>query len=134
MRIILFAFFLVNILFVTVRAQDTSKTKRAHAWWNEPPPPRSKPSPKAGMLPLVHVYKNKFVNAKGDTILFRGVSIADPDKIDGQGMWNKQLFEEVRKLGTMLVRIPVHPAAWRERGHVQYLQLLDSAASWCTDL
>ena len=34
----------------------------------------------------------------------------------------------------MLVRIPVHPVAWRERTPANYLVLLDSAVSWCTDL
>ena len=40
----------------------------------------------------------------------------------------------MKKLGSMLVRIPVHPVAWRERTPAQYMTLLDSAASWCTDL
>ncbi len=34
----------------------------------------------------------------------------------------------------MLVRVPVHPVAWRERTPARYLQLLDSAVEWCTDL
>jgi len=134
MRAIITVVLLTIAFSINGKAQDSLKTKRSHSWWNESFPRPPKASPKAGLLPLIHVYKNKFVNAKGDTILFRGVSIADPDKIDGQGMWNKQLFEEVKKLGTMLVRIPVHPAAWRERTPIQYVTLLDSAASWCTDL
>ncbi len=113
-------------------AQDT--TRKYHAWWNEYYPQRARQNPKQKLLPLLHVQKNKFVSATGDTILFRGLSIADPDKLEHQGHWNKQLFEEVKKLGTMLVRIPVHPVAWRERTPVKYMQLLDSAASWCTDL
>lgn len=117
--------------FLQVYAQDT--TKKYHAWWNEYFPQAPKQKAKVQLLPL-HVYKNKFVNAKGDSIIFRGLSIADPDKIEHQGHWNKQLFEEVKKLGTMLVRIPVHPVAWRERTPVKYMQLLDSAASWCGEL
>ena len=109
-------------------AQDT--TQKYHAWWNEYYPRRAKPNPKQKLLPLLHVQKNKFVNANGDTILFRGLSIADPDKLEHEGHWNKQLFVEIKKLGAMLVRIPVHPVAWRERGPVKYMQLLDSAASW----
>ena len=49
--------------------------------------------PKAKLLSLIKVKGNKFINAKGDTVLFRGVSIADPDKIEHEGHWNKQLFE-----------------------------------------
>jgi len=114
-------------------AQDTAKAKY-HAWWNEGFPLQPKKNPKAKSLPLIHVYKNKFVNEKGDTILFRGLSISDPDKIEHQGHWNKHHFEKVKEMGTMLVRIPVHPVAWRERTPTRYLQLLDSAVEWCTDL
>ncbi len=112
--------------------QDT--TRKIHAWWNDAFPRPPAKNPQAKLLPLLHVYKNKFVNAKGDSIIFRGLSIADPDKIQNQGHWNRQLFEEVKKLGTMVVRIPVHPIAWRERTPAKYLQLLDSAANWCSNL
>ncbi len=115
------------------RAQNTAKTEY-RAWWNEGFPRQPRKNPKAKTLPLIHVYKNKFVNADGDTIFFRGLSISDPDKVDHQGHWNKNHFEKVKEMGTMLVRIPVHPVAWRERTPAKYLQLLDSAVAWCTDL
>jgi aryl-phospho-beta-D-glucosidase BglC (GH1 family) len=44
------------------------------------------------------------------------------------------LFEKVKEMGATLVRIPVHPVAWRDRGALKYLGLLDSAVDWCTDL
>jgi aryl-phospho-beta-D-glucosidase BglC (GH1 family) len=50
------------------------------------------------------------------------------------GHWNIALFEELRKLGTMIVRIPVHPSAWRSRTPQRYLTLLDQAVDWCADL
>ncbi len=34
----------------------------------------------------------------------------------------------------MLVRIPVHPVAWRERTPSEYITLLDQAVGWCTEL
>ena len=49
-------------------AQDSTKAKY-HAWWTEGSPQPPKKNPKARSLPLIHVYKNKFVNEKGDTIL-----------------------------------------------------------------
>jgi endoglucanase len=115
------------------QGQDTAR-KNYRMWWNEVYPQQPAKNPKAKILPLIHVYKNRFVNSKGDTILFRGLSISDPDKLEHQGHWNKHHFEEVKQMGTMLVRIPVHPVAWRERSAVKYLQMLDSAANWCTDL
>jgi len=125
-------FFLLCFIFNS-DAQDTARSKY-RAWWNEGFPGQPKKSSKAKQLPLIHVDKNKFVDASGNTILFRGLSISDPDKIEHQGHWNKHHFEEVKKMGAMLVRIPVHPVAWRERTPSKYLQLLDSAADWCTDL
>jgi hypothetical protein len=114
-------------------AQDSAK-KQAHPWWSDGFYPRPVKNPKAKLLPLISVRGNKFVSANGDTVLFRGMSIADPDKIEGQGHWNKLLFEKVKEMGATLVRLPVHPAAWRGLGPRKYLALLDSAASWCADL
>jgi endoglucanase len=130
----LFLFFIIILAGTKrVQAQNTADSNN-RPWWKEGFPPRPARNPKARLMPLIMVKGNKFVNAKGDTILFRGVSIADPDKIDHEGHWNKLLFEKVKDMGVMLVRIPVHPVAWRERTPLKYLALLDSAVSWCTDL
>src|SRR5690606_15011646 len=69
-----------------------------------------------------------------DTVLFRGVAISDPDKIETDGYWNKLHFEKLRDMGAMIVRIPVHPSAWRSRTPGKYLQLIDKAVEWCTEL
>jgi endoglucanase len=108
--------------------------QEAKPWYQNGPwhPPVA--NPKAKLLPLVKVKVNKFVSSKGDTILFRGLSISDPDKIERQGHWNKSHFEKIKEMGSMIVRIPVHPVAWRERTPEKYLELLDQATEWCTDL
>lgn len=103
-------------------------------WYQDGPWTAPKSNPKAKLLPLIRVEGNRFVNEKGEKILFRGLSISDPDKIERQGHWNKMHFEKVRETGAMIVRIPVHPVAWRERTPARYLELLDQAAEWCTDL
>ncbi len=128
-----FLFICMPFFAVSSNAQDTSK-KVVKGWWNDGYYQRPVKNTKTKLLPLISVRGNKFVSAKGDTILFRGLSVADPDKLDHQGHWNKQLFEQVKDMGATLVRLPVHPIAWRERTPRQYLVLLDSAASWCTDL
>jgi endoglucanase len=96
------------------------------------PPPEVHPPNR--VLPLISVRGNHFVNPAGETILFRGVSIADPDRLAKNGHWNRELFASVRELGANLVRLPVHPAAWRERTPAKYLELLDQAVSWSTEL
>jgi len=105
-------------------------------WWQQSDGSWRRPeaNPKAKALPLVSVKGNKFVNPTGETMLFRGLSIADPDKLAGQGRWNRELFLAVKDVGANLVRLPVHPIAWRERTPKEYLALLDQAVEWCTDL
>jgi aryl-phospho-beta-D-glucosidase BglC (GH1 family) len=85
-------------------------------------------------MPLISVKGNKFVEPNGATVLFRGLAISDPDKLEMQGHWNREHFVKVKEMGAKLVRIPVHPVAWRERTASQYIKLLDQAVGWCTEL
>jgi len=118
----------------SIYAQQASESKGYRAWWNEGFGGRPRNNPQAKKLLLIKVDGNKFVDAEGKTILFRGLSISDPDKIENQGHWKKKHFETVKEMGAMVVRIPVHPVAWRERTPRKYLELLDQAVEWCTEL
>ncbi len=102
--------------------------------WQEEHWHRPEVNPKAELLPRISVRGNHFVDPSGATVLFRGLSIADPDKLEEEGRWSRELFAAVKDMGANLVRIPVHPAAWRSRGREGYLKLLDQAVDWCTDL
>lgn len=103
-----------------------------HKWWHDNYGRRLNIDGKK--LPLIQVDGNKFVDPDGNPVLFRGLSIADPDKVEMEGHWNRRYFEEARKWGANLVRIPVHPVAWRKRGPEGYFKLLDQAVQWCTEL
>ena len=105
-----------------------------HKWWYDRFPGAPLNSKDAKTLSLISVKGNRFVNSNGDTVLFRGLSISDPDKIANQGHWSKEHFEKIKELGTMLIRIPVHPVSWRERTPEKYLVLLDQAVESCTEL
>jgi hypothetical protein len=85
-------------------------------------------------LPLVSVEGNRFVDESGQTVVFRGVSLSDPDRLERLGRWNQETFEAAAGWGMNIVRLPVHPAAWRERGQDAYLQLLDQGIEWAADL
>ena len=103
-------------------------------WWNQPYP---QPFTAEGLeftLDTISVDGNRFVNGAGETMIFRGVSIADPDKLESTGHWSKAHFEAVRSWGANIVRLPVHPVAWRERGKDGYFELLDQALVWATEL
>jgi len=122
----------------TVLAQTSPPTApaRSHYWWRDPAPGagRGAPNPNAAKMPLISVKGNRFVDPDGKPVLFRGLAISDPDKLEMQGHWNRDHFVKVKEMGTTLLRIPVHPVAWRERGGVEYIKLLDQAVEWATDL
>jgi hypothetical protein len=115
-------------------AQTVTRTNDYHPWWRDRPFGRTFTGGQTNGLPLIRVQGNRFVDPDGKTVLFRGVSISDPDKIERQGHWNKEHFEKVKELGSTLVRIPVHPQAWRDRGPREYFKLLNQAVEWCTEL
>jgi aryl-phospho-beta-D-glucosidase BglC (GH1 family) len=112
----------------------TNTTKRFHAWWLDSAPGERPYTANNKQMPVIAVKGNKFVDASGNTVLFRGLSISDPDKLEMQGHWSKDHFAKVKEMGATLVRIPVHPVAWRERTPAEYIKLLDQAVGWCTDL
>jgi endoglucanase len=115
-------------------AEQAGIEKPAREWWKESYPSAPLKSPDARKLPLISVKANRFVDPQGNAVLFRGVSISDPDKIELQGHWGREHFVKVQQYGAKLVRIPVHPVAWRLRGPGEYLKLLDQAVAWCTEL
>lgn len=108
--------------------------KKAREWWNVSYPSKPLNSPNAKKLPRISVKGNRFVDPQGKPVLFRGVNIADPDKIELQGHWNRDFFVKVKDTGATLIRIPVHPVAWRLRTPKGYLAMLDQAVEWCTEL
>jgi aryl-phospho-beta-D-glucosidase BglC (GH1 family) len=109
-------------------------TGKVNDWWHAVYLTQPLNSPDAKKLPLLSVSGNRFVDPTGKPVLLRGVNIADPDKIESQGHWNRDLFVKVKATGATVVRIPVHPVAWRARGARNYLALLDQAVQWSTEL
>jgi hypothetical protein len=82
----------------------------------------------------VSVKENNFVDEKGKILVFRGLNTSDPDKLESQGHWNKEYFQEIKNWGANIVRFPVHPTAWTKRGKENYLQLLDRGIKWAEEL
>jgi endoglucanase len=132
--LILYYFLLFNCNLIQSQDIKPVETSGYHKWWEDKYFRFPKPNPDAKKLSLISVKANKFVNQLGDTILFRGLSVGDPDKLENEGYWNKDHFLKVKEMGATIVRIPVHPIAWRERAPEKYLDLLDKAVEWCTEL
>lgn len=108
---------------------STPENAGAEAWWSIPYP---KPF-NASTLKKQSVLKvdGRFiVDEQGQPFALRGVSIADPDKLVKQKQWRQGLFQEIAQWGANVVRIPIHPIAWRSRGQDAYLAMLDQAVIW----
>ena len=83
---------------------------------------------------FVRVEGNKLVDDAGQQVIFKGVSIADPDKLIKENQWSIALFTELKNWGVNIVRLPIHPQAWRERGQQDYLKHIDEAVMWANRL
>lgn len=88
----------------------------------------------AAKLSLVTVKGNKFMTADGKVIVFRGLDASDPDKLEKDGHWNKEYFEQAKSWGANIVRFPVHPVPWRNRGKEEYIKLLDQGVQWAGEI
>lgn len=82
----------------------------------------------------VQVQGNKFHTKTGGNLIFRGYNTSDPDKLAKGGHWNKAYFEEIKNWGGNIVRFPIHPTRWNDRGHEAYLKLLDDGIQWAGEL
>src|SRR5690348_8203172 len=63
-------------------AQETTRTNSIHQWSHDRPYGRPFDGSQLKQCPRIRVQGNKFVDPEGKTVLFRGVSIADPDRLE----------------------------------------------------
>ena len=76
-------------------------------------------------LPWVKVKDNAFVLENGERIIFKALDASDPDKLEKDGQWTPEYFRQIKSWNANMVRFPIHPKAWNERGTAAYLELLD---------
>ncbi len=107
---------------------------KGEMWW-QTPYPKAFDATTLKPQSFIKVKKNQLINDQGQPIILRGVNIADPDKLLHQNKWNKSLFKElVNNWGVNVIRLPIHPVSWQERGKEGYLALVDQAVMWANDL
>jgi hypothetical protein len=87
----------------------------------------------AQSLPALRVDGNRIVDPEGRTVVLRGVSSSDPDKLARDGHWDRAYFQEAAAWGATVIRFPIHPRAWRERGEAATLALLDQGVAWAAE-
>ena len=89
---------------------------------------------KSQTMQRIQVKGNKFINEKGDTLVFRGLNTSDPDKLTNEGHWNREYFSEIKNWGANIIRFPVHPPVWRKRGQAEYMKILDQGIAFAKEL
>jgi endoglucanase len=102
-------------------------------WWNIPYPTSFDVATLKNKQSFIRVVGNQFKTVDGKTFIFRGVNIADPNKLASQGHWNAELFKEIDRWGANTIRIPIHPLAWRKKGKDWYFARLDEAVHWANE-
>ena len=71
---------------------------------------------------------NKILDDKGIEVVFRGVNILDPAWMDSiYKNLNDGYFNEISNWKAKIIRIPIHPTAYRFYGKSNYLNILDRA-------
>ena len=110
------------------------QTESSGDWWNVPYPEPFDADRLEKTPDFIRVEGNRFVDERGETRIFMGVAISDPDKLERSGHWQRGHFEKVKEWGADVVRVPVHPVAWRGRGKAAYLEMLDQAVVWSNEL
>jgi endoglucanase len=79
---------------------------------------------------LLRVQGNRIINNAGEAVVLRGLALADPDQLLRDGHWDAEYFRQAHDWGAKVVRIPIHPRYWRDRGPEAYLSLLDQGIEW----
>ncbi len=130
LKLFLFSFF----AFTCANLLADDAWENTSGWWNATDIPAFDKNNVSQQLPLIKIQGNTFVDAKGKVMVFRGVNIADPDKIANDKHFTKKHFEVIKAWGANVVRVPVHPSAWRKQGKKAYLALLDQTVIWANEL
>ena len=89
-----------------------------------------RPKEVATGLPRVGVYGNKLVDENNNIVTLRGVSIADPYRLDHYDHhFCEEIFAELSDWKINVVRVPIHPGWWQaEEDYAQ--KYIDPVVSW----
>lgn len=81
----------------------------------------------------ISIEGNHFVNAEGDSIVFRGLCCSDPLKLVADSMWNERYFDEIADWGANIVRFAIHPSWLNQMGWEKAFELYDQGVKWASE-
>src|SRR5690606_39373667 len=112
----------ICLLFVVPAAFADNAWENTSGWWNQSDLAPFDKTRLVKQLPLIKVQGNKFVDENGKVMVFRGLNIADPDKIARDKQLTKRHFEVHKSWGANGGRVPVHPSALRKHGKQSHVE------------
>lgn len=81
----------------------------------------------------ISISGNHFVNAEGDSIVFRGLCCSDPIKLVNDSMWNERYFDEMADWGANIVRFAIHPSNLNQVGWEKAFEIYDQGVAWARE-
>jgi len=81
-------------------------------------------------LPWLKVEGNRIVDRGGETVVLKGLCICNPPQLQWGGRWNAEYFGIMASWGARIVRIPIGPIDWRQRGSEAVFKTIDEAVEW----
>lgn len=84
----------------------------------------------APQMSPIHVEGNHFVNSQGQTVVFRGLCLADPVKLINEGQWTETIFAQAQEWGANVVRFAVHPQNINAYGWEETFEAMDKGVEW----
>lgn len=95
--------------------------------------PQSPDSESLPAMSRISVQGNHFVNAEGDSIVFRGLCCSDPCKLVGDSQWNARYFDEMADWSANIVRFAIHPSALNKMGWDKAFEYFDQGIQWARE-
>lgn len=83
----------------------------------------------------LEVVNNQIKNPSSETVILKGFNAFSPvwqaaGRDPHVGSFREDIFQEIKKWGANIVRLPVHPAVWQAEGTSFTFQILDRAIRW----
>lgn len=72
------------------------------------------------------------VNEEGNNVVLQGLMVPEVRRLDRDGKFNKEYFEEVFSCGGNVIRIPIHPDEW-EQDEYYLWRYLDPVVEWAVE-
>ncbi|TYR37754.1 glycoside hydrolase family 5 protein [Sphingobacterium phlebotomi] len=133
-KLFIFCFLFLNLSLTNAQPGLRSNEIKKEWWHINKITPFIQQYPEIKKLSIIKVEGNSFIDDSGKVIVFKGLSISDPDKLVKDNQWDRKHFEVIKSWGANVIRIPVHPIAFHQRGVEEYIKLLDQAVRWCSEL